>query len=325
MIRLSAITPSGQPTLGNYLGALRTWAREGTHEDVYFISDLHAMTSSHNPQRLRSMTREQLAVLVASGIDPASVCVQSDLIRELGALNWVLECTCTYGEAARMIQFKEKSLGRESVRLSLLTYPVLMAADILLYDADRVPVGDDQRQHLELTRNLAQRFNSRFGETFVVPEAVIPPPGRGDRIMDLQEPQKKMSKSSASQQGTIGLFDSPAIIERKIKRAVTDTETEVRYDPKTKPGVSNLLEILAASAGGDPRALAEGYANYGSLKADVAAALIEKLRPVQERYRELAGDPAATAGILGKGAAKAESVAAVTLERARTAIGLLPR
>jgi tryptophanyl-tRNA synthetase len=244
-------------------------------------------------------------------------------------LAWVLECIASMGELRRMTQFKDKAgrEGEESARVGLFAYPVLMAADILLYDTDRVPVGDDQRQHLELARNLAQRFNGRYGDTFVVPEAAIPPPGRGDRIMDLQEPDKKMSKSSASPQGTIGLFDSPATIERKIKRAVTDTDSgpgAVRYDPRTKPGVSNLLEIMAAVQGRRPEEVAGGYTQYGQLKADVAAAVVAALEPIQAAYRRWSDEPGAVAKVLRTGAERADEVARATLRRAYDAVGLAP-
>jgi tryptophanyl-tRNA synthetase len=234
------------------------------------------------------------------------------------------------GELRRMTQFKDKSArgGEESARVGLFTYPVLMAADILLYDADRVTVGDDQRQHLELTRDLAIRFNARYGETFTVPEAAIPDAGRGARIMDLQDPTSKMSKSADSVQGVLFLLDDPAVIERKIKRAVTDAETgegSVRYDPVAKPGVSSLLELLALATGATPAEIAGRYIQYGPLKADTAAAVIELVRPIQHRYQALAADPAAVEKILQRGAEKARTVAGATLGRAREAMGLLPR
>jgi tryptophanyl-tRNA synthetase len=209
------------------------------------------------------------------------------------------------------------------VRAGLLTYPVLQAADILLYDADRVPVGDDQRQHLELTRDVANRFNHRYGATFTVPEAAIPRVGA--RVMDLQEPTRKMSKSVESPQGTIYIIDDPADIERKVKRAVTDSGTDIVYDPVRKPGVSNLLELLGAATGRSPRDAAEDYSSYGALKTDVAAALVELLRPVRERHAKLAADTAAVESILDLGSAKAELVASATYARASEAIGLLPR
>ncbi|MFD0202678.1 MULTISPECIES: tryptophan--tRNA ligase [Saccharothrix] len=290
MIRLSAITPSGPVQLGNYLGAIRRWAAEGTEEDVYFISDLHAMTTSHNPSRLRSLTREQLAVLVAAGVDPRSVAVQSDLVRELGALTWVLECTCTYGEAARMIQFKEKSAGRSSVRLSLLTYPVLMAADILLQGANEVPVGDDQRQHVELARVLARRFNGTYGEVFVMPRSVVPPTAA--RVRDLADPSRKMAKSAKDAAGTVFVLDPPDLVRRKIRRAVTDDLGVVRYAPEEQPGVANLLEILAACTAKDPEELASTLKDYSELKEAAADAVIEELRPVREVTQGLLDDPA---------------------------------
>ncbi len=232
-----------------------------------------------------------------------------------------MECTATVGELRRMIQYKEKSGGQESVRVALFTYPALMAADILLYDTDRVPVGDDQRQHVELTRDLALRFNHHYGETFVVPEAAFPKVGA--RIMDLQNPTGKMGKSSDSPQGTVYLLDDPDEVSRKIRRAVTDTEGDVRFDPETKPGVSNLLAILAATTDTSPEAAAANYTQYGPLKADVADAVVELLRPIQARYQELVDDPGATDEILRKGAAKAGQVAAATVGRAKSAIGLL--
>jgi tryptophanyl-tRNA synthetase len=227
-----------------------------------------------------------------------------------------------------MTQFKDKSQkeGEEAARVGLFTYPALMAADILLYDIDLVPVGDDQRQHLELTRDLAERFNARYGPTFVVPQAKIPPAGRGARVMDLQDPLHKMSKTGDSAQGTILLFDEPAAIERKIKRAVTDADTgddAVRYDPDNKPGVATLLELLGAATGRSPQEAAQGYTRYGPLKADTAAAVIEMLAPIRQRYRELAADPASVSKILARGAEAAEAVAAVTWDRARRNIGLL--
>jgi tryptophanyl-tRNA synthetase len=227
------------------------------------------------------------------------------------------------GELRRMTQFKDKAKGHEeSARVGLFTYPVLQAADILLYDADQVPVGDEQRQHLELCRDLAERFNHRYGETFVVPQATVPPVGA--RIMDLQNPTDKMSKSAESPKGTIMMLDPPDTIERKVKRAVTDPGTSVRFDPEHKPGVSNLAQILAAATGRRPQDVVADYDQYGPLKADTAAAVIELLRPVRERYAELAADPEAVEATLEKGADKARSVASDTLARAQRAMGLRP-
>ena len=250
MTRLSGITPSGHAHLGNHLGALRRWATEGAPGDLYFVSDLHAMTLSYNPARLRALTSETLAVLVAGGIDPDRLFVQSDLISELGALTWVLECTCTYGEAARMTQFKQKTAAAEAgtgFRLGLLTYPVLMAADILLQGASEVPVGADQDQHVELARTLARRFNQTYGDVFTVPKAVVSP--MAARVRDLADPTRKMSKSTRDEIGAVFVLDPPEHIERKIKRAVTDGVNEVAYRPEQQPGVANLLEILAACTG----------------------------------------------------------------------------
>jgi tryptophanyl-tRNA synthetase len=236
-------------------------------------------------------------------------------------LTWMLECTATFGELRRMTQFKDKGGEQESVRAGLFTYPVLMAADILLYDTDRVPVGEDQRQHLELARDVAIRFNHRFGPTFVVPDAAVPRVGA--RVMDLQEPTRKMSKSVSSPLGTVLVLDPPDEIARKVRKAVTDTETEVRYDPVGKAGVSNLLELLAAATGGDPVDLAAKYGNYGHMKADVADALVELLRPVRERHAEIVAEPGYAEAVLAQGAEKAHAVAGPTLDRAMRAAGLL--
>ena len=321
---LSGVQPSGDLHLGNYMGAFRNWVVDQHHHDAFYcIVDLHALTLEHDPAVLAEKTLDVARWLLAAGLDPktCTLFVQSH-VSEHTELSWLLECTATYGELRRMTQFKDKSGGQESVRVGLFTYPVLMAADILLYDADRVPVGDDQRQHLELARNLAQRFNSRYGETFVVPEAAIPRVAA--RVMDLQEPANKMSKSTGTDAGLVYLLDEPAAIERKIKRAVTDSGSDVVFDPVNRPGLANLLQLLAAATDRDPAAVAEGYTQYGPLKADTAAAVVEMLRPAQERHRELAAEPGALTAILAEGAARARQVASVTLARAREAMGLLP-
>jgi tryptophanyl-tRNA synthetase len=321
----SGIQPSGDLQLGNYLGALRRFAREQDEaEAIYCIVDLHAITVPQDPATLRERTIQTANLYLASGIDPErSILFVQSHVPAHAELTWLMECTASFGELSRMTQFKEKSDRKDFVSAALFTYPALMAADILLYDTHRVPVGDDQRQHLELTRDVAIRFNSRYGETFVVPEAAIPKAAA--RVMDLQTPTNKMSKSADSPQGTVSMLDAPAVIERKFKRAVTDNDAEVRYEPETKPGVSNLLSILAACTDRDPESVATGYTQYGPLKADTAAAVIEVLAPVQERYRELAGDPAATAKILAAGAERAATIAGPVLDRARDRIGLLPR
>jgi tryptophanyl-tRNA synthetase len=320
---LSGVQPSGDLHLGNYLGAFRNWVADQHDFDAFFcVVDLHALTLDYDPGLLAAKTLETAENLLAVGLDPTvcTVFVQSH-VPEHPRLEWLLECTATYGELRRMTQFKDKGGEQETVRAGLLTYPVLMAADILLYEADRVPVGDDQRQHLELTRDVAARFNNRYGETFVVPEAAVPKVAA--RVMDLQEPTRKMSKSVSSPLGTVLVLDPPEEIDRKVRKAVTDTETEVRYDPARKPGVSNLLELLSASTGGDPAELAARYVNYGQLKADVAEALAELLRPVRERLTELHGERGYVESVLAEGAAKARAVAGPTLDRAMRAAGLL--
>jgi tryptophanyl-tRNA synthetase len=324
----SGIQPSGDLQLGNYLGALRRFAVEQHEHDAFFcIVDLHALTVPQDPAQLRARTLEIAQLYLAAGLDP-EVCtlfVQSH-VHEHTELAWLMECTASFGELSRMTQFKEKSEQQKGfVSAGLFTYPALMAADILLYDTDRVPVGDDQRQHLELTRDVAIRFNSRFGDVFVVPEAAIP--AAAARVMDLQDPTSKMSKSAESPQGTVLILDDPKVIEKKIKRAVTDTDDppEVRYDPAAKPGVSNLLSILAAATGTAIDDLVGKYTQYGPLKADTAEAVVELLRPVQARYHELAGDPQETARLLAIGAEKAQAVASKKLVQVREAMGLLPR
>ncbi len=320
---LSGIQPSGELHLGNYLGAVRHWVSDQlAHDALYCIVDLHALTVEVDPDRLRAQTRQTATALLAAGLDPArcTLFVQSS-VPEHTSLAWLLECTATMGELSRMTQFKEKGDGRSSVRAGLFTYPVLMAADILLYDADRVPVGDDQRQHLELSRVLAERFNRRYGRTFVVPEASTP--AVGARVMDLQDPTRKMSKSTASPLGTIGMLDEPTDIERKIRRAVTDTQGAVRYDPEGQPGLANLLELLAVATNRAPVDVAAGYERYGDVKRDTAEALIELLAPVRRRHAELVGDPGEVLALLRAGAAKASAVAAATYRRAAAAVGLL--
>jgi tryptophanyl-tRNA synthetase len=322
---LSCIQPTGVVHLGNYLGALRNWVEhQHQHDAFHGIVDLHSLTVIEEPGVVGQTTLELAAILFAVGLDPdvATVFVQSH-VAEHSQLAWLMECNVSFGELSRMTQFKDKSATREGEFISggLFTYPALMAADILLYDADEVPVGDDQRQHVEITRDIALRFNHRFGETFVVPRAVMP--AAGARVMDLLEPTGKMSKSAGTDRGLIQLLDDPATIARKFKRAVTDSETEVRYDPATKPGVSNLLEILAAATGQTPANVAHGYTQYGPLKADAGEAVIEMLTPVQQRYQELMADRGELASLLHKGAEKARSVASITRRRAYDAVGLL--
>ena len=326
----SGIQPTGDVHLGNYLGAVRRWVTDQHEIDsVLCVVDLHALTVPQDPVELSSRTRALAQLLVACGLEPetCTLFVQSH-VPEHSGLAWLMECTASFGELSRMVQFKEKSdragsTGDGFVSAGLFTYPALQAADILLYDTDVVPVGDDQRQHIELARDVANRFNTRCGaDILVVPEHVIPPVGA--RIMDLQQPANKMSKSLDSPQGTILVLDDPKTIEKKVKRAVTDTDNEVRFDSAAKPGVSNLLSILGAATDRDPAALADDYGMYGPLKADTAEAVVELLRPVQTRYAELGADPGATDEILRTGARKARSIASATLARAHRAVGLLP-
>ncbi|MFC5032129.1 tryptophan--tRNA ligase [Streptomyces sp. SID13666] len=324
----SGVTPSGHLTLGNYLGAIQRWVSVDQHqsphqEDALFsIVDLHALTVEHEPARLRRLTRQTATLLLAAGLDPkvCTVFVQSH-VDEHTRLSYVLECTATDGELRRMIQYKEKSAKQQSVRVSLLTYPVLMAADILAYRTDEVPVGDDQAQHVELSRDLAVRFNQRYGHTFTVPRAVVPPVAA--RVMDLQEPASKMSKSASATTGVISLLDEPAVIRKKVMRAVTDSGSDVEYDRVEQPGLANLLEILAACTGGEPAELAAGYDSYGSVKKDVAEAVVELLRPLQERHAALCADPGFLDEVLRDGAERARTLARPTVDAAYRAIGLL--
>ena len=320
----SGIQPSGDLHLGNLLGAILNWTRmQHLDDSIFCIVDLHALTLRPEPERLHADTVRLAQTLIAIGLDPA-VCtlfVQSHVTQHV-ELSWIMECTASFGELNRMTQFKDKSSRADFISAGLFTYPTLQAADILLYDTDLVPVGDDQRQHVELTRDLAERFNSRYGDTFVVPEHVIPPAGA--RVMDLQAPDAKMSKSTGEAPGLIWIHDDPAVIEKKFKRAVTDSDGEVRFDLADKPGVSNLLSILGAATDADPESLAEKYHQYGPLKADAAAAVIALLEPIQARFAQLQSDPDETRRLLALGAEKARAIAVPVAERVRTAVGLLP-
>jgi tryptophanyl-tRNA synthetase len=324
---LSCIQPTGHVHLGNYLGAIKRWADEQTPESFHGIVDMHALTIQRDPADLRRAVLELAQILLASGLDPnATTLFAQSHVHEHAELGWILQCTTSMGELERMTQFKDKTSksSGDFISAGLFAYPSLMAADILLYDAAEVPVGDDQRQHLELTRDVAQRFNGRYGETLVVPIATIAKVGA--RIMDLQEPTNKMSKSTGSEAGTIWILDDPKAIEKKLKRAVTDLDGEVRFDVANKPGVSNLLSILSVASGEpDVNKLATKYTQYGPLKADTAAALIEFLTPLQTKFRELEANPEFVRDVLDKGAAKAQAVASVTLDRVKAAIGLIAR
>jgi tryptophanyl-tRNA synthetase len=312
--------------LGNYLGAVRRWVElQHRHDAIYCVVDLHAITLPYDADELAERTRQTAMLLLAAGLDPdrCTLFVQSHVHAHTD-LTWLLNCVATFGELRRMTQFKEKSEGQESVSVGLFDYPVLMIADILLYDTDEVPIGDDQRQHLEVARDVAIRFNNRFGETFVVPRATFPPVGA--RIMDLQTPTAKMSKSADSPQGTLLLLDSPDVVTKKIKSAVTDSGTEVRYDPANKAGISNLLEIHAAVTGRPIPEIESEFegSGYGSFKSAVADAVVDALRALQEAYKKLEADPAEVDRQLAVGADKARAISGPVLERARTAVGLLP-
>jgi tryptophanyl-tRNA synthetase len=321
---LSLTVPSGHLTLGNLLGAISHWTQDQRGGDsLYGIADLHALTTEHDPRTVQSLTLEQAALLVAAGLDPrrCTIFVQSQVPGH-AELHWLLEATAYDGELRRMIQYKEKAAAQQSVRSALLAYPVLMAADILLYDVETVPVGDDQRQHVELARDLAIRFNKAYGDTFVVPRAVTPP--MAARVMDLQDPARKMSKSAAQDApGVLRLLDPPEVIRRKITRAVTDSGRDVVFDPVAKPGVANLLTILAACTGTTPAAAAVHLDTYRDLKVAVTAGVIAVLGPLQGRYADICADPAAVVAMVRDGAAKAQELAAPALARAKTAIGLL--
>ena len=324
---LSCIQPTGSVHLGNYLGALVNWV-SGQHDgDVFHgIVDLHALTVTDTPDVLGQQTIELAAMLFAVGLNPevATVFVQSH-IHEHTELAWIMECTVSFGELSRMTQFKDKAAKRESdfVSAGLFTYPALQAADILLYDAEEVPVGDDQRQHIEITRDIAIRFNHRFGDTLVLPKAVHPKAGA--RVMDLQDPTSKMSKSAAADNGLVYMLDDNATIEKKFKRAVTDSDGVVAYDRENKAGISNLLDILSAATGTPIPQLVEQYSQYGPLKKDTGDAVIAVIDPIRSRYNELMNDKGQLAQLLKIGNQRAREVAARTLDRTHKAIGLLPR
>ncbi|MFI5641378.1 tryptophan--tRNA ligase [Streptomyces goshikiensis] len=327
----SGVKPTGHLTLGNYLGAVRQWvaADQAPDDALFCVVDLHALTVEHDPARVRRLSRQAATLLLAAGLGPekCTLFVQSH-VDEHTRLAYLLECTATDGELRRMIQYKEKAAAAQAsgagVRLSLLTYPVLMAADILAYDTDEVPVGEDQRQHVELTRDLAVRFNQRYGPTFAVPKVTLP--AVAARVMDLQDPTSKMGKSGDAGAGVVFMLDEPGVVHKKVMRAVTDSgDGGVLYDRAARPGVANLLDVLGACTGTDPTVLAEGYGGYGALKRDVADAVVELLRPVRERHAELAADPGAVEQVLRTGAERARGLARPVVDRAYRAIGLLER
>jgi len=319
----SGIQPTGILTLGNYLGAMKQWvALQETHDCFYCVVNLHAMTVMPDAEELRENTLSVAAMLVAAGLDPDKVTlfVQSD-VAEHAELGWLLQCMATFGELSRMTQFKEKSREKEVITGGLFSYPALMAADILLYNTHLVPVGEDQRQHLELTRDIAQRFNNRYGGLFTLPEPFIPEVG--GRIMSLDDPEKKMSKSNPNPNSYIGLLDPPDTIRQKIMRAVTDSGREIYYDPENKGAVSNLLTIYSLCSGKTIEALEKDYAGrgYGEFKKDLAEVVVECLKPIQARYNKLK-ESGNINEILKNGAGKARAIAAPMMEKVRELMGL---
>ncbi|MFF4586904.1 tryptophan--tRNA ligase [Streptomyces sp. NPDC001388] len=326
---LSGIQPtSGSFHLGNYLGAVRQWvALQETHDAFYMVVDLHAITLPQDPADLRANTRLAAAQLLAAGLDPerCTLFVQSH-VPEHAQLAWVMNCLTGFGEASRMTQFKDKSAkqGADRASVGLFTYPILQVADILLYQADEVPVGEDQRQHIELTRDLAERFNGRFGETFTIPKPhILKETGK---IYDLQDPSIKMSKSASTPKGLINLLDDPKATAKKVRSAVTDTDTVVRYDAENKPGVSNLLSIYSTLTGVSIPELEQRYEGklYGALKTDLAEVVVDFVTPFRDRTQQYLDDPETLDSILAKGAEKARAVAAETLSQAYDKVGFLP-
>ena len=324
---LSGIQPTADSFhIGNYLGALREWVRmQGTHDAYYCVVDQHAITVDHDPVVLRERTLVSFAQLLAVGLDPAesTIFVQSH-VPEHSQLAWIMECQTGFGEASRMTQFKDKSQkgGADRSSVGLFTYPILQAADILIYQANAVPVGEDQRQHLELTRDLAQRFNAKFGPTLTVPEAMIVK--ETAKIVDLQDPTAKMSKSSAP--GCVFLLDEDAVLTKKIKSAVTDSDRDIRFDPVNKPGVANLLTMQQAITGTSIAELEENYAGrgYGDLKTETAQIAVDLIAPIRRRVEELMSDKGELINLMGIGAGKARATAGETLEKVYDAVGFVP-
>ncbi len=319
----SGIQPSGIITIGNYIGAMKQFVElQNEHECYFCVVNQHAITVPQDPVQLRKNIRSLAALYLACGIDPekATLFVQSEVPAH-GQLGWIMQCIAYVGELERMTQYKDKSKGKEAVAAGLLTYPPLMAADILLYNTDIVPVGDDQKQHIELTRDLAERFNKRYRELFTIPDIYMPKVGA--RIMSLTEPTKKMSKSDPNPKSVISILDDPKTIEKKIKGAVTDSEGIVKYDKENKPGISNLLTIYSSFSGRSIEELEAHYEGkgYGEFKADVARVVAEALKPIQEKYNELLNSPELD-DILDEGAEKANRVAMKMLRKVENAMGL---
>jgi len=322
----SGIQPTGAKHFGNYSGGFRQYAATQERGEGFFcIVDLHSITVDYDPADLHERTLDLAAILFATGLDPerSTVFIQSHVTAHAEAA-WLLSAVTSYGQLGRMTQFKDKGEGRDFISAGLFTYPVLMAGDILLYQADAVPIGDDQRQHLELSRDVAERFNARYGETFKVPDGIYPDVGA--RIMDLQEPTKKMSTTGGTPQGTVLLLDPPDVIRKKFKSAVTDSGSDVRR-AADKPGVTNLIDIMSVATGEDAAAIEARYdgGGYGQFKADVAEAVVALLDPIRARYEELRGDPAELRRLLAAGADKAREVSAPTLLQMYERMGFVPR
>ncbi|MCR4429984.1 MAG: tryptophan--tRNA ligase [Tepidanaerobacteraceae bacterium] len=318
----SGVQPTGDIHIGNYLGAMKHFVDlQDAHECFFCVVDLHALTIPQDPDVLRRKTIEVAGIYLAIGLNPTktTLFVQSHVPAH-SELSWLLECITYFGELSRMTQFKDKSAGKENVSVGLFTYPDLMAADILLYDTNYVPVGADQKQHLELTRDIAQRFNNRFGETFVVPEPLISEVGA--RIMSLSDPEKKMSKSAEDEVGRINLLDTPEIVKKKIMRAVTDSENSIYYDPDKKPGLSNLLTLMSVQTGRSIEEIAADYdgKGYGLLKKDLAEVTVNTLKEIQDKYYGLSQDEIKR--VLSDGAARAETIATKTLQKVQQKMGL---
>ena len=325
-IILSGIQSTGRLHLGNYLGAIDNWVQmQEEYNCYYMIANLHSLTIRNNPEELKNNTKKIIALYVAAGLDPEknTIFIQSQ-VKEHAELAWILNCYTYMGELSRMTQFKDKSAKHaDNINAGLFTYPVLMAADILLYKADLVPVGEDQKQHLEITRDIAERFNKIYGKTFVMPEGYIRKSTA--RIMGLQDPTSKMSKSSTNVNDVIFLDDEPEVIMKKFKKAVTDSENVVRFDPEDKPGISNLMCIYGAITGKNEKEIEEEFSGlgYGSFKTAVGEKVVEKLKPVQEKYKELLENPKYLEEIYTRGAERARKLASKTLEEVKSKIGIL--
>ncbi len=325
-IILSGIQATGKLTLGNYLGAIDNWIRMQEEYDCYYmIANLHSLTVRNNPEELKNNTLKILAIYIAAGLDPEknTIFIQSQ-VKEHAELGWILDCYTYMGELSRMTQFKDKSAKHaDNINAGLFTYPSLMAADILLYQADLVPVGEDQRQHLEITRDIAERFNKLYGKTFVIPEAYVRK--ESARIMGLQDPESKMSKSATNPNDVIFIEDEPEVIIKKFKKAVTDSENKIKFDPENKPGVSNLMQIYSAITGKNMEEIETEFEGkgYGDFKMTIANSVVDRLKPIQDKYKEILNNSEYLEKIYTEGAEKAKEVASKTLKDVKNKIGIL--